>query len=269
MKGKFMRKIVVVGKTDCTINLNKIGVPIRGKSVAVLTINNTEQENELNEMLGANLIEVLEDSKNVIKTTDAIEVQNLTSIYPSKKEINNLVIKDYKKEIKEIKEIKAEVKEEIKEEIKRKVGRPKSKETVVKIKGKPGRPPKVQPQVPNIPATTTPLSLQEEERIRTVNAENKTQQRGSKVTMVTNKGIISGKMTDSLVYNAENNTELIKASIDAMKKTEKEELEEIEKDDHKINFIDAVVKSDSEDDDTNDIFIDNDDDDKPDPFIEI
>jgi len=264
-----MRKIVVVGKTDCTINLNKIGVPIRGKSVAVLTINNTEQENELNEMLGANLIEVLEDSKNVIKTTDAIEVQNLTSIYPSKKEINNLVIKDSKKEIKEI---KAEVKEEIKEEIKRKVGRPKSKETVVKAKGKPGRPPKVQPkvqpQVPNV-TNTTPLSLQEEERIRTVNAENKTQQRGSKVTMVTNKGIVSGKMTDSLVYNAENNTELIKASIDAMKKTEKEELEEIEKDDHKINFIDAVVKSDSEEDNIDNIFIDNDDDDKPDPFIEI
>lgn len=253
-----MRKVVVVGKTDCTINLNKIGVPIRGKSVAVLTINNTEQVNELNEMLGANLLEILEDSINVIKTTDAIEVQNLTNIYPSKKEINNLVIKDSKKEIKEVKE-----------EVKRKVGRPKSKETIVKIKGKPGRPPKT-PQTPNV-TNTTPLSLQEEERIRTINAENKTQQRGSKVTMVTNKGIVTGKMTDSLVYDAENNKELVKASIDALKKTEKEELEEIEKDDHKVNFIDAVVRSDSEDNDndTNDIFIDNDDDDKPDPFIEI
>lgn len=42
-----MKYISVIGKTDATINLNKIGVPIRGKSHAVLPIMNPDQEAEL------------------------------------------------------------------------------------------------------------------------------------------------------------------------------------------------------------------------------
>jgi hypothetical protein len=58
-----MSRTVVIGKTDATITLNKTGVPIRGKSRAVLNLINKDQENEVNALVRAGLLEiVLEDS---------------------------------------------------------------------------------------------------------------------------------------------------------------------------------------------------------------
>lgn len=56
-----MKRITVIGKTDVTINLNKIGVPIRGKSKAILNIINDDQEKELMGIVRAGLLEIIED----------------------------------------------------------------------------------------------------------------------------------------------------------------------------------------------------------------
>ncbi len=52
-------KLTVIGKTDSIINLNKIGVPIRGKEIAVLNIENEEQQREINGIINMGLVEVV------------------------------------------------------------------------------------------------------------------------------------------------------------------------------------------------------------------
>jgi hypothetical protein len=231
-----MKRVVVVGKTDCTINLNKIGVPVRGKTTAILTINNIEQENELNSIIRANLLDVIETiDDNVFKVDCSAE-----RIYPSKEEIEEVTIK---------------------EEIKKKPGRPKlnTKDTEntkeEKIPRKPGRPPKNK--------DIDSLAIEEAKRVK--EAEDKTQRRGAKVTLITKDGIKKEKMTDSLVYDISKNPEITKESINAIEKLEKEELENSKKDDYKVNFIDEA----KDDTDSNIIIDSKEDEDNDDSFIEI
>lgn len=259
-----MKKVVVVGKTDCTINLNKIGVPIRGKSTAILTINNIDQENELNSIIRANLldlVEVIEDTESKVNDYPTVEIDNLTNIYPSKKEIDDLTITDEALDIEDEEQDGQD--EEIIEngEVKRKPGRPKfsNRRRANANPKKLGRPPKYN--------NLDPLAAEELKRVE--EAENKTQKRGSKVTLVTKDGIKQGKMTDSLVYDAGNNPEITKESIEAIEKLEKEELESIEKDDHKVNFIDAMIKDDIENNALIEDKNDKNNNDDLDPFIEI
>lgn len=50
-------KLIVVGRTDATISLNKTGVYIHGRERAVLNIENEEQQNEINGLINAGFIE--------------------------------------------------------------------------------------------------------------------------------------------------------------------------------------------------------------------
>lgn len=56
-----MKKITVLGKTDAIINLNKIGAPIRGRSIAILNITTEEQEKELMGVVRIGLAEIIKD----------------------------------------------------------------------------------------------------------------------------------------------------------------------------------------------------------------
>jgi len=56
-----MKRVIVIGKTDSIINLNKIGVPVRGKAKAILNIVNADQEGELMGVVRAGLLEIVPD----------------------------------------------------------------------------------------------------------------------------------------------------------------------------------------------------------------
>ena len=53
-------KVIVVGKTDSILNLNKVGVPIRGKIQAVLEIDTEEKKNEIIGLKKAGYLDILE-----------------------------------------------------------------------------------------------------------------------------------------------------------------------------------------------------------------
>jgi len=57
-----MKTVIVIGKTDSIINLNKIGVPVRGRTKATLNIINADQEVELMSVVRAGLLEIISDT---------------------------------------------------------------------------------------------------------------------------------------------------------------------------------------------------------------
>lgn len=67
-----MKQVVVIGKTEAIINLNKIGVPVRGKSTAILNINNYDQEAELMGCVRAGLLEIIQDTPPVISSLPSL-----------------------------------------------------------------------------------------------------------------------------------------------------------------------------------------------------
>lgn len=60
-----MTKLIVEGKTDSIINLNKTGIPIRGKTRAILSISTEDQMNEVNGLVRAGLLEILSDDSGL------------------------------------------------------------------------------------------------------------------------------------------------------------------------------------------------------------
>jgi len=73
-----MKRIVVVGKTEAIINLNKIGIPIRGMTRAVLNIETEEQEKEMEALVRAGLLEKVDDTKTSISEQTNFKTQNET-----------------------------------------------------------------------------------------------------------------------------------------------------------------------------------------------
>ena len=187
-----MRRIVVIGKTDATINLNKIGVPIRGRIKAVLNIENIEQENELMGIVRAGYLEIIPEP-SVIPVMPAINLTNYSVPTPT------VVVKTEDKPTEDAP--------------KKKGGRPKGS-TKAKMMAK------------------NPQAI--EEGIRVANAEAKTQRMGSKVTIGSPGGALTGRMTRSAV-NDITESEHTKASIEAMEKLEKEEAEDITLEDDPID----------------------------------
>ena len=53
-------KVIVVGKTDSILNLNKIGVPIRDREQAVLEVDTEEKKNEILGLKRAGYLDILE-----------------------------------------------------------------------------------------------------------------------------------------------------------------------------------------------------------------
>jgi len=72
-----MKRIIVIGTTESVINLNKIGVPVRGKTRAILNIETNEQEQELNGIVRAGLLRIVEDvSAPIVVTPQAQETKD-------------------------------------------------------------------------------------------------------------------------------------------------------------------------------------------------
>lgn len=180
-----MKQISVIGKTDSTINLNKIGVPIRGKTRATLTINNAEQEGELMGIVRAGLLEIIQDHS--LPSTPSIPlISSIIDISARPKAKQEAIIETVPETVLE----------------KKKGGRPKG------AKNKPKEMPK--------------KSQAKDEAKRVAEAEAKTQKMGSKVIVGTLDGPKVGKMTRSAADDI-TESEQTKASIEAMQKLEKEE----------------------------------------------
>lgn len=181
-----MKKIHVIGKTDVIINLNKIGVPIRGKSNAVLNVSNQEQENELMGLVRAGLLEIIEDQQSIPKVTS---IQTLSVNEKTDKKPTN-------------------IEEKFKPSVEKKKGRPKGS------KNKSNK------------QNNTKKSFAEEERERVERAEAETQKMGSRVVIGTSDGPKEGKMRRSFVNeiaDSEKTRESIEA-MEKLEKEEKEEI---------------------------------------------
>lgn len=164
-------KVIVVGKTDVVINLNKTGIPIRGKVQAILNVNNEEQRREVRGLINDGLIEVLSSED------DSIKVVNVKVSAPKEEES-----KPYSQKM-----------------IKGKVGRPKGS--------------KNKNQEPT-----------EQQRVSA--AEARTKEMGSRVVIGTRDGAKESRMYRSAIEDMPD-SEKTRESIDAMKKLEKEEKEDI------------------------------------------
>ena len=57
-----MKTVLVAGKTDAIITLNKSGVPIRGKTPTLIVLDTLDKEGEINGLVRAGFVEILEDS---------------------------------------------------------------------------------------------------------------------------------------------------------------------------------------------------------------
>jgi hypothetical protein len=183
-----MKQVIVIGKTEAIISLNKIGVPIRGKSTAILNINNHEQEAELMGVLRAGLLEIVPDAPTIVPP-----MPKISPVVADKVD----VISD---KVDKVEEDKVENTE------KKKGGRPRGSKN------------KSRDIVKN------PLATEELRRVSA--AEAKTQQMGSRVVIGTPDGAKQGKMKrsaiDDMVESDQN-----RASIEAMEKLEREEKEDI------------------------------------------
>lgn len=107
------KTIIVRGRTNAVIALNKIGVPIRGTSQAVLKIENEEHQKEINGLVAARLIDII---------VDDIRAVPIPIPQPNVQQINfeSTIDKDQK-----VEEKNEEKKEEKKATKKNKGGRPK------------------------------------------------------------------------------------------------------------------------------------------------
>jgi hypothetical protein len=182
-----MKKVIVIGKTDSIINLNKIGVPVRGKTRAILNIFNADQEGELMGIVRAGLLEIVPD-----EIQPFIPPPRAYHITDDKERASNK---------------KSENKEPEKPTEKKKGGRPKGSKNKTK----------------DAPVKNT---LAEEEHRRISRAEAETQKMGSRVIIGTLDGAKEGRMTRSAV-NDIIDSEQTRLSIEAMEKLEREEKEEI------------------------------------------
>lgn len=53
-------KVIVVGKTACTLTLNKVGMPIRGQERAVVDIDSEEKKNEIIALKKAGYLDIID-----------------------------------------------------------------------------------------------------------------------------------------------------------------------------------------------------------------
>lgn len=65
-------KVIIVGKTDCILNLNKIGVPVRGKEQAVVEVDTEEKKNEILVLKKAGYLDILEIESPIVAPPDPI-----------------------------------------------------------------------------------------------------------------------------------------------------------------------------------------------------
>jgi len=173
------KNIVIIGLTDSIINLNKIGMPIRGKIRLPLTITNQDQENEINVLIREKLI-MLEN----ISTTPVVEYPPIPEVEQKTEEVeDNDVINltnppiietetiilnndfEAKVEVDEVDEVDEDEEDET-EDGPKKVGRPKGSKNKKRIK--------IQKQ---------PRNLAKEELLRTIRAEAQTQAMGANVVI--------------------------------------------------------------------------------------
>jgi hypothetical protein len=194
----------VVGKTEVTINLNKIGVPIRGKSIAILNIDDAEKEAEMRSVEAAGLIQIINEppvlpiKENIVdmSNSEVVEIKKGTS--PKLSKMQDVETQDDNGNQEETQVI-----------IKKRGGRPKgskNKKTEIIKEDKLGK----------------------QEKKRVTRAEDRTQQMGSKVTIGTIDGVKSGKMTRSAAEDIIESEQTME-SIKAMQKIQEEENKALEK----------------------------------------
>ena len=184
-------KIVVIGKTGSVINLNKIGVPVRGLETAILNVDTPEKQRELDILIDAGLLEIIK--------------QDNTLVAAPTKNISEVILEEETQKLgKAIEETK---KEPVIEKVeKKKGGRPKG------AKNKDDK--KIE----------KPKAKTEKQKI--AEAESLTQKMGSRAVVGTGNGVKEGRMTNSAIGQLEIPDPIVKESIDALKQLEEEENEE-------------------------------------------
>jgi len=193
-----MKKVTVVGKTDVVINLNKIGVPIRGKVTAILNIANDDHMNELTGLVKAGLLDIIKVESSDDRPSF---LDTLSSLTAKENTANPSATQDAETKTAEVK--------------KNKGGRPKGS------KNKPKGP-------------VVKDALAKEEHCRVSAAESRTQQMRSRVVIGTLNGAKEGHMTRSAIDELPE-SERTQASLEAMEKLEREEKEDIILPDTKID----------------------------------
>jgi hypothetical protein len=183
--GDVMSRTIVIGKTDATITLNKTGVPIRGRSRAVLNLSNKDQENEVSALVRAGLLEIVSEdspSQPIVNKPENISQQ--------------------------IAPIKVDTKPNLEPKPKGKGGRPKGSKNKATLKTE------QQKQNKEVRRAQTEI---ETEQIRANRGEDETQKMGSRVVVQTLDGPRVGRMTNSAAGDILE-TEKTRDSIAAMRK---------------------------------------------------
>lgn len=196
-------KIVVVGKTDSILNLNKIGIPIRGKEQVILEINTEEKKNEILLLKKAGYLDILEvDFPSIDQPSPVSHPPTVESP------------KEEPPKADEIKESPAPVVPSSLEK--------KDKSLAKKSKG--GRPKGAK--------NKNKKSKPEEQRV--AEAEAKTQEMGSRVIIGTGNGNVEAKMQNTFEGKVEE-SEATKESLKAMEDIVKEENENKKKEEAKVD----------------------------------
>ena len=227
-------KIRIINLTECIINFNKCGFPLRGKEGATVEIDTEDKKNEILGIQRAGLIDVELESPEV---PEVPEVPEEKAEETTEKKVEEKAEETTEKKVEE----KAEEREATPEEIAAVQERlaqsandpnltivthngfildpPNNTETAEtpKAKNKGGRP-KGSKNKKGVKAPT--------EQQRVITAEAKTQEMGGRVVMATVDGVKEGRMGRSVINDIPD-SERTRASIEAMKKLEKEEEEEI------------------------------------------
>ena len=202
------KNIVIIGLTDSIINLNKIGMPIRGKIRLPLTITNQDQENEINVLLREKLI-MLED----ISAPPAVEYPTIPEVEPKaedKAEDNDIINLtnppmieaetiilnnewEAKVEVNDVEVDEDETEDETEDDKPKKTGRPKGSKNKRKIK-----------------VQKLPRNLAKEELLRTIKAEAQTQAMGANVVIGTLDGPKQTRMCRDAITDMSNQVPPVK-----------------------------------------------------------
>lgn len=202
-------KIIVVGKTDCIITLNKIGMPIHGKQQALVEIDNDEKKNEILGLKRAGLLDIIE-----VNIAEEREKEAIVEIHGDSSEPNGNVPYTKPEDAPRATETPVEpinltlatpptaTSEPAPESKKNKGGRPRGSK--------------------NKKAAAVTKKTEQE---RVVEAEAKTQKMGARVVISTGNGSVESKMRRTFEGEIPE-TETTKESINALEKIEKEEVED-------------------------------------------
>lgn len=197
-------KIRIVNLTECIINFNKCGFPLRGKEEATVKIDTEEKKNEIMGIQRAGLIDV-EMEEPEVKSEDKAEEREATpEDYESARKQLDQPANDPNLIICHVSGPHFELD-------------PQNNTEAPKAKNKGGR----RKGSKNKKGVKAPTEQQ-----RVITAEARTQQMGSRVVMATVDGVKEGRMSRSVIDDIPD-SERTRASIEAMERLQKEEEEEI------------------------------------------